>query len=130
MAGFATLADTTAPVRVVLVGAGGMGKAWMDTLTASADVELAGLVDLDLALANAALAERGLRGVTVGASVSEVAAASGAQAVINVTVPGPIIRSTPRRCSPACPCCARNRSPRPSPSRSRRRRQRRRAVSC
>ncbi len=88
MAAFETLADTTAPVRLVLVGAGGMGKAWMDTLTASPDVELVGLVDLNTSLADAALAERGLTHVTVGTSVAEVATATGAQAAINVTVPG------------------------------------------
>lgn len=87
MPAFATLADPTSPVRVVLVGAGGMGKAWIDTVTASADVELVGLVDLDTGLADAALADRGLERVVVGTSVSAVAASTAAQAVINVTVP-------------------------------------------
>ncbi len=79
--------DGTEPIRVVQVGAGGMGRNWIGVLSASDDVELVGLVDLNVAAAEAALADAGLDGVVVGTSVTEVAAASGAQAVINVTVP-------------------------------------------
>ncbi|MFU8947454.1 Gfo/Idh/MocA family protein [Mycetocola zhadangensis] len=75
------------PIRVVQVGAGGMGRNWIRVLTASPDVELVGLVDLNTDAAEAALADAGLTGVAVGTSVSEVAAATGAQAVINVTIP-------------------------------------------
>ncbi len=35
------------PTRVLLVGAGGMGRAWLRTLSARDDVTLAGVVDLD-----------------------------------------------------------------------------------
>jgi predicted dehydrogenase len=86
---FATLSDASSPVKVVLVGAGGMGRAWLNTLVASADVELVGVVDLDTELARRAVADAGLSAsVTVGTSVTPVAAATGAQAVVNVTVPG------------------------------------------
>lgn len=74
------------PLRVVLVGAGNMGRAWMRVLGESPDVALVGLVDLDVDLADRAATEHGLD-VVVGAALAEVAAASGAQAVIDVTVP-------------------------------------------
>lgn len=74
------------PLRVVLVGAGNMGRAWMRVLGESPDVALVGLVDLDTDLARRAAAEHGLD-VAVGAALAEVAAASSAQAVIDVTVP-------------------------------------------
>jgi predicted dehydrogenase len=83
---FATV-NADGPLRLVQVGAGGMGKAWLDTIAANPDVELVGLVDLNTDVAREALAERGLAGVAVGTSVSHVAAATGAQAVVNVTVP-------------------------------------------
>lgn len=89
--GFATLVDATRPVRLVLVGAGGMGRAWLRTILANPDTELVGVVDLDTALAESAVTEAGLgvgpEGVVVGTSVSVVAEATGADAVVNVTVP-------------------------------------------
>lgn len=86
MSGFRTV-DRDGPLRVVQVGAGGMGRAWIGAVSRSDDVELAGLVDLDLTTAHEALAEAGLDGVRVGVSVSEVAAAAEADVVVNVTVP-------------------------------------------
>ncbi|MET1051832.1 MAG: Gfo/Idh/MocA family oxidoreductase [Mycetocola sp.] len=83
---FPTLPGTD-PIRVVQVGAGGMGRAWIRLLAASPDVELVGLVDLNLDAATSALAEAGLTGVEVGTSVTAVASATGAQAVVNVTIP-------------------------------------------
>jgi predicted dehydrogenase len=77
----------TAPVRIVQVGAGAMGRAWIRTLRDSTDVELVGLVDLDVALAQRAAEEEGVSPLAVGTSVAEVAARAGADAVVNVTVP-------------------------------------------
>ncbi len=51
-----TLAD---PLRVVLVGAGSMGRAWRDTIEAAPDVELAGIADIDPATALVAAAALG-----------------------------------------------------------------------
>lgn len=79
--------DGTEPIRVVQVGAGGMGRNWIRLLASSPSVELVGLVDLNVDAAHGALAEFGLTGVVVGTSVAQVAAASGAEAVINVTIP-------------------------------------------
>lgn len=87
MSTFATLSDQSSPIRVILIGAGLMGKKWISVLTASPDVELVGLVDLNLSAAEAALREAGLDHISVGTSLTELATATGAQAVVNVTVP-------------------------------------------
>ncbi len=59
----------------------------MEVLSACSDAELVGLVDVDLATARSALAVVGLEHVASGTSLSAVAASTGAQAVVNVTVP-------------------------------------------
>jgi predicted dehydrogenase len=84
---FATLPDDGSPLRVVVVGAGGMGRAWLNTVEQSPDVELAGIVDLDLAAARAAAAAIGRPDLPVGTGTATLAADVGARAVINVTVP-------------------------------------------
>ncbi|MGN6742780.1 MAG: Gfo/Idh/MocA family protein [Amnibacterium sp.] len=75
------------PLRLVQVGAGAMGRAWLDAITRSADAELVGLVDLDAAVARAALEQRGLD-VPVAADAVELARHTGAEAIVDVTVPG------------------------------------------
>ncbi|WP_336852525.1 Gfo/Idh/MocA family oxidoreductase [Sinomonas albida] len=85
--GFATVPHHGGPLRVVVVGAGSMGKAWLRTVSANSDVELAGIADLDLAAAEAAAAELGTPGLPVGRDAVELARKSGAQAIINVTIP-------------------------------------------
>lgn len=87
MSAFATIADPTAPVRIIQVGAGGMGRVWLQLLIDTPDVELVGLVDLDTDAARRALAELGRPNVAVAASLSEIASSTRAQAVVNVTVP-------------------------------------------
>ena len=91
MSTFATLTDTASPVRIIQVGAGGMGRVWLQLLIDTPEVELVGLVDLDVDAARSALAELGrpdvTAGMTVAASLSEIAGATRAQAVVNVTVP-------------------------------------------
>jgi len=84
---FATIPDDGTPLRVVVVGAGGMGRAWLSTVEESPLVELAGIVDLDLDAAHAAAAALGRPGLPVGAGTAALASDVGAQAVINVTVP-------------------------------------------
>jgi predicted dehydrogenase len=84
---FATIPDDGSPLRVVVVGAGGMGRAWLHTVEKSPLVELVGIVDLDLAAASAAAAAVGRAGIPVGTGTARLAADVGAQAVINVTVP-------------------------------------------
>ncbi|MET4702728.1 Gfo/Idh/MocA family oxidoreductase [Frigoribacterium sp. UYMn621] len=87
MRAFATLADALEPVRIIQVGAGGMGRVWLQLLIDTPDVDLVGLVDLDTEAARRALAELGRPDVAVAASLSEIAGSTRAQAVVNVTVP-------------------------------------------
>jgi predicted dehydrogenase len=84
---FAVIPDDGSPLRVVVVGAGGMGRAWLRTVEESSLVELAGIVDLDLEAAGAAAAWLGRPDLPVGAGTAQMASDVGAQAVINVTVP-------------------------------------------
>lgn len=84
---FATIPDDGTPLRVVVVGAGGMGRAWLNAVEQSPLVELAGIVDLDLGAARAAAAALGRPDLPVGAGTAELASDVGGQAVINVTVP-------------------------------------------
>lgn len=84
---FATLSDDGTPLRVVVVGAGGMGRAWLRTVQESPLVELAGIVDLDLDAARAGAAAIGRPDLPVGSGTAQLASDVGAQAVINVTVP-------------------------------------------
>lgn len=78
---------TGAPLRLLQVGAGGMGRAWLATVTANPDVELVGLVDLDLDVAAAAAATAGVPDLPVARSLAELAGPTGAEAVVDVTVP-------------------------------------------
>ena len=75
------------PLRLIQVGAGGMGRAWLATIAANPDVELVGLVDLDLDVARRAADECGFPGLPVARSFEELAQTSEVQAVVNVTVP-------------------------------------------
>ncbi|MET7277594.1 Gfo/Idh/MocA family oxidoreductase [Kribbella sp. NPDC005582] len=82
------------PLRLLQVGAGGMGRAWLGNIAKNPDVVLVGLVDLDVALARQAADEHGYGDVPVAASIDELAA--GADAVVDVTVPAahPVVSAT------------------------------------
>jgi predicted dehydrogenase len=69
-------------IRVILAGAGAMGRAWLAAVAADPEVDLAGVADLDLTAARHAAP-----GLPVGTDVATLAAGTGADAVINVTVP-------------------------------------------
>ena len=84
---FRTIPDDGLPLRVVLVGVGNMGQAWLQAIRACDAAQLVGLVDLDISAAQAVAGRLEPAGIAVGADVVEVAARSGAQAVIDVTVP-------------------------------------------
>lgn len=87
MSGFATVPSSVDdPLPVVCVGAGSMGRAWLTAVHADPAVRLAGVVDLDVPAARAAVAELGAD-VPVGPDTVELAAATGARAVVDVTVP-------------------------------------------
>lgn len=79
---------TERPLRLIQVGAGGMGRAWLASIGANPDVELVGVVDLDTAVAESAAAAAGFGGVPIATSVPELLDAGvAAGAVVNVTVP-------------------------------------------
>lgn len=78
---------TATPLRVVLVGIGGMGRAWLRTIQSSSDVELVGIVDIDLARATSVAAEAGLDGIALAADLSALPTETRPDAVVNVTVP-------------------------------------------
>jgi predicted dehydrogenase len=75
------------PVRIIQVGAGQMGRAWLGTIGRSPDAVLVGLADLDPALAATAASETGHPEAAVAASLAELVSTVAADAVVNVTVP-------------------------------------------
>ncbi len=75
------------PLRLVQVGAGLMGEAWLGVISGSPDTELVGLVDLDLDVARRAAERTGVDSVAIGRSLTDVLARVTADAVVNVTVP-------------------------------------------
>ncbi len=75
------------PIRLIQVGAGGMGRGWLRNLAGNADVELVGLADLDPAAAAAAAADHGFTGIEIAASLTELLDRTEADALINVTTP-------------------------------------------
>jgi len=76
------------PLRLVQVGAGGMGRAWLRNLASNPDVRLVGLVDLDADAARRAADEEGHPGVAVATSFDALPTRGEADALVNVTVPG------------------------------------------
>jgi predicted dehydrogenase len=75
------------PVRLIQVGAGLMGRHWLDVIGQSTDVRLVGLADLDLPTAQRAAAGAGFADVEVTATLTELLDRVKADAVINVTIP-------------------------------------------
>jgi predicted dehydrogenase len=75
------------PVPVVLLGAGNMGRNWLQLLHGSPDTDLVGLVDLDRSAAEGAAESIGRPDLALGTSITEVAGAVAVDAVVNVTVP-------------------------------------------
>ena len=75
------------PLRVVVAGAGNMGRAWLATVTAAPEVQLVGVADIDLDAARGATAEAGRSDLPIGTDAVALARQTGAQALINVTIP-------------------------------------------
>ena len=75
------------PVRLVQVGAGSMGRAWLRVIERSSDVRLVGLADLDLDTARHAAADAGFPDLAVANTLEELLDRVDADAVVNVTVP-------------------------------------------
>jgi predicted dehydrogenase len=84
---FRPIPDDGRPLSLVVVGAGAMGRNWLAAVLASDEVRLTALADLDVGLAHRVATELGLAGLPVGPDAAELAATTGAQAVVDVTVP-------------------------------------------
>ena len=75
------------PVRLVQVGAGSMGRAWLRVIERSSDVRLVGVADLDLDTARHSAADAGFPDLPVAVTLEELLDRVDADAVVNVTVP-------------------------------------------
>ena len=75
------------PVRILQVGAGAMGRAWLEVVRDSEQTELVGLVDLDLGTARRAADAAGVGDVAVATSLEQLLGRVEADAVLDVTVP-------------------------------------------
>ncbi len=80
------------PLRAVSVGAGGMGRGWLRTLSRSEDVDLVGVVDVNPAAIPAALADvfgddPAAADIVAGTDLTTVARAVEADMVVDVTIP-------------------------------------------
>ena len=75
------------PIRIIQVGAGLMGRSWLQVIGESEQTELVGLVDLNTDVARQAADASGFPGVAVAGSLEELFDRVDAQAVLNVTVP-------------------------------------------
>ena len=75
------------PVRIIQVGAGAMGQAWLQLFRETGQTELVGLVDLNTDAARQAADAHGFPGVAVAGSLEELFDQVDAQAIVNVTVP-------------------------------------------
>ena len=74
-------------LRALLVGAGGMGRAWAKNLVECADVQLAGWVDIRPDAAALAAEELGIAGVTAGADLDRALAELKPDFLVDVTIP-------------------------------------------
>ena len=81
------MSPATEPLRLIQVGAGLMGRAWLGVIGQSTDVRLVGLADLNLTAAQRAAAGAGFADVEMTTSLAELLDRVDADAVINVTIP-------------------------------------------
>ncbi len=75
------------PIRIIQVGAGAMGRAWLQVIADSDQAELVGLVDLNIDAARQSADATGFSRVAVASSLEEMFGQVDAQAVLNVTIP-------------------------------------------
>ncbi|NGN69124.1 Gfo/Idh/MocA family oxidoreductase [Streptomyces sp. A7024] len=75
------------PLRLIVVGSGRMGRAWLRAVTDAPETELVGIVDLDAEAARQAAADLGRPDLPTAAALPALAERTGAQAVVNVTTP-------------------------------------------
>lgn len=81
------MADVKQNLRAIVVGAGGMGQGWLRNVHNYDEVELAGVVDIDVARAKQSLEKLGLPDVPVADDLGAIAAQAEADFVVDVTIP-------------------------------------------
>ena len=74
-------------IRVVLVGCGGMSRAWLNVAQDRSDLEIVGLVDIDLETAKKRAEEYGLDNVVIDCSLISVISRTKPDVVFDVTIP-------------------------------------------
>lgn len=79
------MTEQNGTIKIIQIGAGSMGRGWLRTIAANPDVELVGLVDLDVDLARRSAQETGHGPVPVATAVDQLQV--DADAVVNVTIP-------------------------------------------
>jgi predicted dehydrogenase len=84
---FRRVESSGAPLRVLQVGAGGMGRAWLANDAANPDVELVGIVDLDLDAARAGAEAYGDPSIPVSTDLTALIAEVQPEAILDITVP-------------------------------------------
>jgi predicted dehydrogenase len=77
----------TDPLRVVVAGAGGMGRAWLTAIREVPDVVVVGVADVDAERARRVAEELAGADVRTGADAVDLALDTDAQAVVDVTTP-------------------------------------------
>jgi predicted dehydrogenase len=87
MSTFRTLPSQDATVRVIQVGAGGMGQAWLHNDASNSDVELVGIVDLNLDAARAGAAVYGDPSIPVSTDLTALIMQTSPDAILDITVP-------------------------------------------
>ncbi len=73
--------------RAVLVGCGGISRAWLDAARGIPELEIVGLVDLNLPAAEAAAHKYGLEGAVLSTDLAATLERTSPDAVLNCTVP-------------------------------------------
>ncbi|MEE3232808.1 MAG: Gfo/Idh/MocA family oxidoreductase [Candidatus Latescibacterota bacterium] len=74
-------------LRAVLVGCGGMSRAWLNVAQERSDLQIVGLVDIDLNTAKKRAEEYGLDNVTIDRKLDSVLSAMQPDVVFDVTIP-------------------------------------------
>lgn len=74
-------------VRAVMVGCGGMSRAWLDAASKTPDLEIVGLVDVIEDAARTRAAEYHLEDAVIGTDLSPVLTRTSPDAVFNCTIP-------------------------------------------
>ena len=74
-------------LRAVLVGCGGMSRAWLSAAAERSDVDIVGLVDIDEKNAQSRAEEYGLDGAHIGTDLKVVLGEADPDVVFDVTIP-------------------------------------------